>query len=130
MREIKFRGKDLSNNWRYGDLIQKSSSSPYIKYIKEKESICYQIIPETVGQFTGLRDKNGKEIYEGDIIQTGNYCGDNEIGIVKYGKYNCSCCEGVYGYYVDDGDIRGAEKCLVVIGNIHDNPELLKEESK
>ena len=65
--------------------------------------------------------KNGKEIYEGDIVDNGY-----TKGIVKYGEYNCSCCEGVYGWYVDGGDIRSAEHFCEVIGNIYENSDLLK----
>ena len=46
-------------------------------------------------------------------------------GAVKYGNFNCSCCDGVYGWYVDGGDIRDIRSC-VVIGNIYENKELLK----
>lgn len=54
---------------------------------------------------------------------------NNEIvieGIVEYGEYNCPCCEGVYGWYYDSGDIR-ENKATFVIGNIYDNPELLNK---
>ena len=50
-------------------------------------------------------------------------------GIVKYGEFNCSCCEGVYGWYVDGGDIRNIES-HEVIGNIYENPELLEVENE
>ena len=79
------------------------------------------------GQYTGLHDKNGKEIYEGDIIGYKDWEGKMRIdGVVKYGEFNCSCCEGVYGWYVDYGDIR-AINIHEVIGNIYDNPDLLEK---
>ena len=131
MREHKFRGKTKShfgdgqgnvvipkNTWIYGGITYDEDRV----WIDTKYYGQIIVDKETVGQFTGLHDKNGKEIYEGDITDDGY----NNIGVVKYGNYNCSCCEGVYGWYVDGGDIRSAECFLKVIGNIYENPELLK----
>lgn len=70
-------------------------------------------------QCTGLKDKNGKLIYEGDIVATQSSSGVYyDKGVVKYGEFNCSCCDGVYGWYFDNGDIRSYEY-YEVIGNIH-----------
>lgn len=82
-------------------------------------------------QSTGLKDKNGKLVYEGDIVAE-VYSGlIDRPGVVKYGEFNCSCCDGVYGWYIDGGDIRRFEenydRC-VIIGNIHENADLLGEE--
>ena len=80
----------------------------------------YVVDPSSVGQYTALKDMNGKPIFEGDIV---SQWGGNAV--VEYGLFNCSCCDGVYGWYFNDADIRCSDSCTV-IGNIHDNPEFLE----
>lgn len=69
MREIKFRAKDMSGEWVYGDLIHKRTA-PGEAMIRCKQGIESDVDIETIGQYTGLKDKNGKEVYEGDIVLT------------------------------------------------------------
>lgn len=132
MREILFRGKRIDNGeWAIGDLYRQTD------YFGEKQSIIFEdkgndcfkknfVDPETVCQYTGLTDKEGNKIFEGDIVKSPFLCGvakKNMTGIVEYKKgiFNFKHIEEKYGRqllgYVDD---------IEVIGNIFDNPELLE----
>lgn len=122
MREILFRGKDIDNGiFVTGYLIGNDTSKKYITLVGNH---CKEVIPETVGQYTGLTDKNGKKIFEGDIL-----------------KFIDSDCEGIYlkvvfkdcAFLLDDNGIIPENLLpsyswlgLEVIGNIHDNPDLLE----
>lgn len=129
MREILFRGKRMSDGeWLYGSLLQVNRKGATECCI-HSDRYSHLIDHATVGQFTGLTDKNGKKIFEGDILATKRLGKYIDKGVVRYGHYNCSCCDGVYGWYVDGGDIRDAEKLCEVLGNIHDNPKLMEVET-
>lgn len=133
MREIKFRGKRLDNGeWVYGYAAKFAHGSvPVILEETEDGIDSRKVIPDTVGQFTGLHDKNGKEIYEGDIVkQTWGfphyvkgilYDCFGRIGDIRY---ECD----LIGVHTKNGLYRivGSDISNEVIGNIHDNPELLK----
>lgn len=134
MRTIKFRGKKIENNeWLYGDLMQDDRGDYYIfpndcggLYAKNK------VETNTIGQFTGLFDKNGKEIYEGDIVKFTKWNGELEIGLVKCDDCNpCMCIEYNTEYKQKNWEfdfIKCGTMKIEVIGNIHDNPELMKGE--
>ena len=126
-REIKFRGKRIDNGeWVYGYLYRLSEKlNPFIMLI-DRRGESYEVDPKTVGQYTGQKDKNGEELYEGDILHRDCY-GDVRI---EFGK-------GVF--WVRDADgVRYVNRCCNIpisyfptedyekIGNIHDNPELLE----
>ncbi len=118
MREILFRGKSLDKGeWVEGNYSVMLSGRVAIQPIGR--IITYEVLPTTVGQFTGLLDKNGKKIFEGDILKAGNghigYADFSEGGFVLV----CRC-------HANLTDLYGAIQ--EVIGNVHDNPELLKEE--
>lgn len=153
MREILFRGKRVENGeWVYGCLISPIlGSTPIIvqnAYMEDNCSIEFDyehVDHETVGQFTGLVDKNGKKIFEGDIIKTDNGT-TSAVSTVKYGHYEPEMFYDLLEVYLlhrpkqlafglfAEG-IRGEQffmvdnpKCIEVIGNIYDNPELVKGE--
>ncbi len=115
MRKIKFRGQyaDPSKEWVYGGLMTNPRGQVFIGDMMKG----WSVIPETVGQFTGLHDKNGKEIYEGDIIR--NRCGlVAMVEFIDYGWY----------YHWSSGSVYPFGQEVEVIGNAYDNPELLKIE--
>lgn len=153
MREIKFRGRNYDGLWMYGYLMP--TLKPTI-HLDNKYSVCvstlglmsfdrlnYEVETHTIGQFTGLHDKNGKEIYEGDIVkmkEVGGY-GLEYIGVVRY--YEEDCRFGIDTTTTDkftkrllftDGECSFNDgKYTItyyneyeVLGNIFDNPELLK----
>ena len=127
MRTIKFRGESiLTDEWLYGDLVHSADNKRFGILVNDKDSYdeC-EVAPETVGQFTGLYDKDGKEIYEGDILRFGN--SPSGVCEVKWNESIAAFCicfyfEGEIGSRPLGGGVEFA-----IIGNIHDNPELLKE---
>lgn len=128
MRTIKFRGKRIGNGeWVYGDLLQGVSGDVYIVITHENGVTKYEVQNETIGQFTGLHDKNGKEIYEGDVI-IGKY---ETKHLIQYNEKEGSCF--AYRLPISEFSFKGhfnqdwVNACSkIVIGNIHDNPELKK----
>lgn len=142
MREILFRGKRIDNGeWVIGFLSKTRGLDNKLHICidyEEKGVMCSSIvIPETIGQYTGLTDKNGKKIFEGDILR---YY-DDEIQIVEWNREFSNLMLHTYCKY----EIKKGRKVVIensdgwnwlhdyplnemsIIGNIHDNPELLKE---
>lgn len=137
MRELKFRGKRLDNGeWAYGYLVELFTEvgERYVidacrHFDRDNYSLdAVEVDPQTVGEYTGLKDENGKEIYEGDILSS-------EYPVK--GKRNCHPVVWGSGrwevdHIVNDccrawrGDLNGHHASEEVIGNIYENPELLK----
>lgn len=137
MRDILFRGKSFSgvinHSWLFGSLDTTEKECPSIIYIDRFGNRCRVFLdPKTVGQYTGLTDKNGKKIFEGDIVKRKytlwhgetKKTRETQIGVVSYSNKDCGfCLDKVCNLRKPwDGDT------LEIIGNIHDNPELLEVE--
>lgn len=151
MRTIKYRGMDEHGCWHVGWLVGTNDGFIYIiendngwiddGFHDDDFSGCYEVLEKTIGQFTGLFDKNGKEIYEGDILRM--FANINKISDPMLSnaepKYRLTTVvyddaafkvtsdgkpDAVINYYCG-----AMVKDMEVIGNIHDNPELLKTET-
>ena len=133
-REILFKGKRLDNGEWVQGYYYKSWDDVYIalSMINGKPDVV-QIDPKTVGQYTGLEDKNGVEIYEEDVVKV-TYYGEESVHVVKWmgGEWDypafdlepfLDCDSNGLSYVMCDCECE-----TEVVGNIHDNPELLEVE--
>ena len=127
MRDILFRGKRTDNgDWVYGYIV----IEPYGSFIEKVERIqardnlwheYYPVIPETVGQYTGLKDKNGKKIFEGDAVW---FSDEKERGVVCFDEIDA--CFSVRFDTFDAAFDHLYSNELEIIGNVFDNHELLE----
>jgi uncharacterized phage protein (TIGR01671 family) len=114
MRELLFRGKrTFDSKWVYGGFTLDAIERPRITERKGDGLVFHTVIPETVGQYTGLKDKNEVKIFEGDIIV---YKG-LRMGVKVVKEYSC--------FSIDDKFWMSGYKEFEVIGNIHDNLEIM-----
>ena len=131
-REILFRGKH-NGEWLEGYYIK--ATHHWHEHGKHEDWIVvdiiqnggwcnvrgkYAVIPETVGQYTGLTDKNGKKIFEGDIVEY-----KEEYGVIEYHEQEAMFVVEFVGWLTDFDHMYGNE--VEIIGNIHDNPDLIGE---
>lgn len=136
MREILFRGKDYEGYWYEGNLVnvrnaksEEESPQIVVSYDNDTFDWIQEVIPETIGQFTGLLDKNGNRIFEGDVLSI--YDQYNDVWTQKGAKVVFSY-NYVGGWVLESSqqkhlNIGTRTKYVQIIGNIHDNPELLED---
>lgn len=129
MREIEFRAKSkVTGEWVIGDLVQFDDNSICIRNWIDVG--CHEVIPDSVGEYTGLEDKNGRKIFEGDILQAGDRHHSYRF-VVKFGEYD-ECHVGFYAecpsedFYRNDLAWWVCNRNAVVVGNLFDNPELVE----
>lgn len=126
MKEYKFRGKSTnSKRWVYGSLVvitERSIPEENGVWIVDLIGTQLSVIPESVGQFTGLTDKNGKEIYKGDIVKCIDHPTNAESGVFEVAFHTGTfvCKESMI--VLRDFGTAWTE----VIGNIYENPELME----
>lgn len=139
MREILFRGqtrrygekvtwsgKKIKSNWVYGGIFPQNGEGDFAIIYQQKPTVeKYPVYADTVGQYTGMKDKNGNKIFEGDIVDFPDRSDGDRYGVIQYDseetEFIIICdlfCEGLGRYHYS----RNVE----VIGNIYDNPELLR----
>lgn len=139
-RVIKFRGRDTFKSdyfpakWYYGGIMIDGNDAWLCVKTEKKGVVSVRVEPKTIGQYTGLKDAKGREIYEGDIILTPN----KHTVIVKFGyrewivqqgrTYDSIAAYGWLAEKIKDGFTDFLDNTIIqgeIIGNIHDNPELI-----
>lgn len=138
MREILFRGKRLDNGeWVEGFYAYIECDNRHViitqdTYTEYGGLYYFTVDPNTVGQYTGRKDKNGKRVFEGDILRmftiwANGFAEPVDVPVAVWFYENDQCCvlEEKQGIYYDDFGNYGRPEYYEVIGNVHDNPELM-----
>ena len=116
MRDILFRGKKENGEWLHGDLVHYGDKILIFSENAQNSPDYYEVDPETVGQFTGVTDKNGVKIFEGDILLFGD-----KFFAVEWQNDILG-----FGYFYTFDRVLGCDGInCEIIGNIHENPEKL-----
>lgn len=127
MRQVLFRGKDTEKGmWHHGYYIRKGDNHYIVHYFgADTKTMMVKVNPETIGEFTGLRDKNDKAIFEGDIVRPdGSACFSmKKLEVVEYNMGGFSPFSISGWECTADGDMSE------VVGNIIDNPELIMQQT-
>ncbi|MCK0201342.1 YopX family protein [Ornithobacterium rhinotracheale] len=127
MREIKFRGQCRNGEWKYGHFINWLGIPKIFEDDNYNEPNDFIVMPKTIGQFTGLVDRDNNELYEGDIVIF-LYAGDTHIGVVvwrkEFGAFKVKAkWQGEIKYF----QLSKSNKFREKIGNVYENPELLNQ---
>lgn len=128
MREILFRGKHESGSWYEGDLLTgRKFRWIYAHSLRQH----FRVQQETIGQYTGLKDKNGRRIFEGDVVDIGRHEPlVNGRYVVFYDTpghcWSLQRSQEHHNNYFRFSDLNGFAEFSEVVGNIYDNPELLE----
>lgn len=120
MRTIKFRAYRVNDtSWAFGDLVHLKNDAGFYEVYIQDDGVPLLVDPDSVGQFTGIRDKKGRGIYEGDIVR---YRPNNKV-------YQVVFKDGIFWGEGNNGCGAAAHffPACEIIGNIHDNPELIEK---
>lgn len=127
MREILFRGKIVDSvEWIHGIAFPHDRGSCSILYQFPMDGALEgrEVDPDTVGQFTGLYDKDGARIYEGDIVVTELWPGGHFLGAVEWREKDCA-----FSVRLSENNSTGVSTGCRVVGNIHDDPDMLERKA-